>query len=221
LAEALGGTANRKTPRETLDAGLRHGPHGLTLEAVEAAPHGIDLGPHEPRLPGRLATPDKRIHTAPPLCLEDLARFRAELATAGDPATLLLIGRRHVRSNNSWLHNSKRLVKGPDRCTVMMHPDDARARNIGEGAAVEVASRVGTVTLPVEITADMMPGTVSIPHGWGHGRTGVKLSVAADHAGASINDLTDPARMDPLTGNAAFNGTPVTVAPAEMLAAAE
>ncbi|MEO0501465.1 MAG: molybdopterin-dependent oxidoreductase, partial [Pseudomonadota bacterium] len=140
LAEALGGTANRKTPRETLDAGLRHGPHGLTLEAVEAAPHGIDLGPHEPRLPDRLATPDKRIHTAPPLCLEDLARFRAELATAGDPATLLLIGRRHVRSNNSWLHNSKRLVKGPDRCTVMMHPDDARARNIGEGAAVEVAS---------------------------------------------------------------------------------
>ncbi|MGB7404228.1 MAG: molybdopterin oxidoreductase family protein [Pacificimonas sp.] len=216
-----GSAANPRHPRDFLDMALQRGPHELTLAEVEAHPHGIDLGPHQPRLPDRLATSDKLIHTAPPLCREELTAFRTELAEAREPDALALIGRRHVRSNNSWLHNSKRLVKGPDRCTAMIHPDDAKARNIADGDDVEVTSRVGTITLAAEITDDIMPGTISIPHGWGHDRKGVDLSVATAHAGVSINDLTDPRRMDPVTGNAAFNGTPVTVRRSALAIAAE
>jgi anaerobic selenocysteine-containing dehydrogenase len=134
---------------------------------------------------------------------------------------LRLIGRRHVRSNNSWLHNSKRLVKGPDRCTLMIHPDDASARGIADGALVEVESRVGRVVVMAEVTGDIMPGAVSLPHGWGHARAGVGWRTAAAHAGVSINDLTDPARYCRLTGNAVLNATPVRVRRAETVAAAE
>jgi anaerobic selenocysteine-containing dehydrogenase len=124
---------------------------------------------------------------------------------------LKLIGRRHVRSNNSWLHNSPRLVKGKERCTLMIHPADARARNLGDGSLAEVISRTGTVRLRVEVTDDMMPGTVSIPHGWGHGLDGVAMQTAQAHAGVSLNDLTDEAAIDPLSGNAALSGVPVEV----------
>jgi len=123
-----------------------------------------------------------------------------------------LIGRRHVRSNNSWLHNSHRLVKGKPRCTLMMHPDDAAARGLHDGALATVRSRVGVVQVAVEITPDIEPGVVSLPHGWGHGRSGVRLSVASAHAGVSINDLVDDQRIDALTGTAVLNGTPVEVA---------
>jgi len=123
-----------------------------------------------------------------------------------------LIGRRHVRSNNSWLHNSQRLVKGKPRCTLMMHPDDAAARGLQEGALAMVRSRVGVVQVAVEITPDIEPGVVSLPHGWGHGRSGVRLAVASAHAGVSINDLVDDQRIDALTGTAVLNGTPVEVA---------
>lgn len=201
---------NIRTPREALDAMLKAGPHGLDLETVEAAEDGIDLGEHESRFPERLQTPDKTIHCAPELCLEDLHRFSADLASEA-PDTLRLIGRRHVRNNNSWLHNSRRLLKGPERCTAMIHPDDAGPRGIGDGDAVTVASRVGAIELPAEISEDVMPGVISIPHGFGHGRDGVQLSVASEKPGVSINDLTDPQALDPVSGNAVLNGTPVTV----------
>jgi anaerobic selenocysteine-containing dehydrogenase len=125
---------------------------------------------------------------------------------------LRLIGRRHIRSNNSWLHNSKRLLKGPERCILLIHPEDAAARGIADGDAVTVTSGTGAVTVPAEVTDSIMPGTVSLPHGWGHDRPGTRLSVAASRPGVSINDLTRRDRVDPLSGNAALNGTPVEVA---------
>jgi anaerobic selenocysteine-containing dehydrogenase len=194
---------------------LRRGPRGLTLGKVMRSEHGIDLGPLEPRLPGLLRTPGKRLRLAPQLMiaegrkLDDLARERE--AALSDGFDLTLIGRRQLRSNNSWMHNSKRLMKGADRCTALLHPDDAAARGLADGQRVRVSSRVGTIELPVKITPDMRPGVVSIPHGFGHGRHGVGWNVAAAHAGASVNNLTDPALVDTLTGNAAFNATPVRI----------
>ena len=211
---------NTPTPREQLDAMLRASPKGMSLAEVEAHPNGVDLGPLRPNLAERIRTPDKRIHAVPETLVAELRRFRTDMASLPTDS-LRLIGRRHVRSNNSWLHNSKRLVKGPDRCTLMIHPDDAAARGIANGDLVEVASRVGRVTVAAEVSDDMMPGAVSLPHGWGHGRKGVGWQVAAAHAGVSINDLTDPERYCRLTGNAVLNATPVTVMRAEDAVAAE
>ncbi|WP_194745039.1 molybdopterin oxidoreductase family protein [Thermaurantiacus tibetensis] len=211
LARAIAGARglppqNPVPPRVMLDGMLKRG--GLSLAALEAAPHGLDLGPLEPgRLPGRLR--EGVIRCAPAECLADLDRLAAALA---EPAHgLLLIGRRHIRSNNSWLHNSRRLMKGPERCTLMIHPEDARARGIADGDRVRVSSSAGAVEVPAEVTEAIMPGTVSLPHGYGHGRAGVRLSVARERPGASINDLTRRDRFDPLSGNAAFSGTPVEV----------
>ncbi|NJS13800.1 MAG: molybdopterin-dependent oxidoreductase [Sphingopyxis sp.] len=201
---------NTPTPREQLDQMLRASPKGMSLADVEAQPNGVDLGPLRPNLAERIRTPNKRIHAVPAPLVEELERFRAELSTT-PVDSLRLIGRRHVRSNNSWLHNSKRLVKGPDRCTLMMHPDDAAERGIKDGELVEITSRVGRVTVATEVTGDMMPGAVSLPHGWGHGRTGVGWQTAAAHAGVSLNDLTDPELHCRLTGNAVLNATPVVV----------
>ncbi len=206
-------------PRRLLDLGLRVGPHGrrsprrLSLRALEAAPHGIDLGALEPCLPARLFTREKRIRLAPPELLGDVARLRTRWLGPGEQpnGALLLVGRRQLRSNNSWMHNSLRLVKGPPRCTMLMHPTDAAARGLAHGDAVVVESRVGGIPLPLEVSEEMMPGTVSIPHGWGHGRSGVEASVARSHAGVSINDLTDELEVDALTGGAAFSGTLVRV----------
>jgi anaerobic selenocysteine-containing dehydrogenase len=171
----------------------------------------MDFGPLTAgKLPDRLKTPDKTIDIAPEEFVGDLVRLAAEPATQSG-THLRLIGRRHVRSNNSWLHNSARLVKGADRCTLLIHPDDARARNLGDGGMAEVSSRTGSVQLKVEVTDDMMPGTVSIPHGWGHSLPGIRMGVAQAHAGVSINDLTDETAMDPLSGNAALSGVPVEV----------
>ena len=211
---------NIRTPREILDQMLSAGPHGLDLATVEASDNGIDLGAHEPRLPERLQTEDKKIHCAPELCLADLDAFAAALESELDNS-LRLIGRRHVRSNNSWLHNSHRLLKGPERCTAMIHPDDATARGLADGDTVRVASRVGAIELPCEVSDAMMPGVVSIPHGFGHGRDGVQLSVAGAKPGASINDLTDPENIEPLSGNAILNGTPVSIERADAELAAE
>lgn len=197
-------------PRAVLDMALRASGRDLSLADLEAAPDGVDLGPLAPRLPERLQTPDKLIRAAPEACLAELERFAGELERGREPG-LRLIGRRDLRSNNSWMHNSERLVKGPVRCTLLIHPDDATAAGVAEGDTVEVRSRVGAIELPAELSEDIMPGTVSIPHGWGHDRPGLQLEVASRHAGASINDLTDPQRLDPVTGNAAFSGTPVTV----------
>lgn len=212
-------------PRGILDLLLRAGPRGerarrkgmpaLTLRALEDAPHGIDLGALESRLPSRLFTRHKRIALCPRPLVDDLARLEGSLCEAEltdrDPSELVLIGRRQLRSNNSWMHNSLRLVKGPARCTLQMHPDDARARKLAHGNLVEIASRTGRIEVPLEITDALMKGVVSLPHGWGHTRSGTQLSVAEKYAGASINDITDELRIDSLAGTASFSGVPVTV----------
>ncbi|HKV33443.1 MAG TPA: molybdopterin-dependent oxidoreductase [Pyrinomonadaceae bacterium] len=215
-------------PERILDLGLRFGPYGaklnpfssgLTLRKVRQAVHGIDLGPLKSCLPGRLRTNDQRIDLAPEVLVKDIARVKKKLldgAALSVNGELLLIGRRQLRSNNSWMHNSERLVKGnPAKppCSILMNPTDAVHRNLASGQNVLVRSRVGEIVLPLEITDEMMPGVVSIPHGWGHERAGNLLSVAQQHAGASINDLTDPLAIDTLCGTAAFSGTPVTVEP--------
>ncbi len=207
------------TPRRLIDLGLRLGPYGvrsphrLSVAKLEKHPHGVDLGPLEPSMPHRLMTPEKRIQLAPEVLVRDLARVESELlsAPAARNGELLLIGRRDLRSNNSWMHNSLRLVKGPERCTLLMHPDDAAARGLSAGQMVQVRSRVGSVPVRLELTEALMPGVVSLPHGWGHGRPGVQLRVASAHAGVSLNDLTDDRAVDALLGTAAFNGTPVHV----------
>ena len=211
---------NIREPRDVLDNMLQSSPAGLTLAEVEAAPNGIDLGPLQPCMAERLRTENGKIHCAHPDFLAELQGFAASLDDE-QPDTLRLIGRRHVRQNNSWLHNSKRLLKGPDRCTLMIHPDDAMARGLTDGGMATVTSRVNSVDIPVEVSDEVMPGVVSIPHGFGHGREGVGLSVAREKPGVSINDLTDPAGYDRLSGNAVLNATPVTVEKAEELVAAE
>jgi len=215
------------TPERILDLGLRFGPYGarlnpfskgLTLRKVQKAVHGIDLGPLTSCLPGRLQTADKQIDLAPEVFVKDVDRvktkFLNETAFASN-GHLMLIGRRQLRSNNSWLHNSERLVKGnpaKPHCTILMHPTDAADRDLLHGQKVVVRSRVGSIVLPVEVSEEIMRGVVSIPHGWGHDRSGNQQSVAQQNAGASINDLTDEQAVDALCGTAAFNGTAVTVA---------
>ena len=208
----------RLKPRGMLARGLRAGPYAdrLTINSLERAPHGVDLGALAACLPARLRTENKRVQLAPPPLVADIARLERTLephGTAAEPRNghLELIGRRELRSNNSWMHNSERLVRGKRRCTLLMHPDDATARGLADGARVCVASRTGMVEVELETTDAMMPGVVSLPHGWGHDRPGVRLSVARAHGGASINDLTDDARIDVLTGNAGFSGVAVEV----------
>ena len=190
-------------------------PGGLTLRTLQRNGHGVDLGPLQPCLPGRLYTDDKKIHLAPDVLVDDVDRVTETFLAGGDAQNdgfdLLLIGRRHLRSNNSWMHNTARLVKGKARCTALLHPSDAQARGVTEGDTVEVRSTVGSVRLPIELTNDIIAGVVSIPHGWGHGRPGTRLATANAHAGVSINDLTDASRVDPISGNAAFCGVPVRV----------
>jgi anaerobic selenocysteine-containing dehydrogenase len=198
-----------KSPTERLELGLQHGPYRTSLSELRAHPHGIDFGPLEPCLPDRLLTADGRVRLAPAPYLEDLARLEAEL-TAPVPE-LVVIGRRQLRSNNSWMHNAPRLMRGPDRCTLMVNPADAAARGIASGDQVEVRSAVGAITVPAEITDAVMPGVVSLPHGFGHNRPGVGQTLAAAKPGASLNDLTDPDHLDELTGNAVLNGVPVAV----------
>ncbi|MEP0730040.1 MAG: molybdopterin oxidoreductase family protein, partial [Parasphingorhabdus sp.] len=211
---------NIREPRDVLDGMLQSSPAGLTLAEVEAAPNGIDLGPLRPCMAERLRTEDKMILCAHPDFLTELQRFAASLKDE-QPDRLRLIGRRHVRQNNSWLHNSKRLLKGPDRCTLMIHPEDAAARGLSDGDFASVQSRVNSVDIVVEVTDDVMTGVVSIPHGFGHGREGVDLSVAREKPGVSLNDLTDPTSFDRLSGNAVLNATPVTVERAAEMVAAE
>ena len=195
-------------PEIILDAQLRKGPYSLPLAEVRKQPHGIDLGPLQSQFPERLHTLDKKIKLVPEIYEKDLQRLDQVAPSNGH---LRLIGRRHLRSNNSWMHNSQRLVKGKDRCTLLMNPEDAKQRNLEQGQEVQVKSRVGTVKIPLEISDEMMPGVVSIPHGWGHHRKNTKLKIAQAHAGTSVNDLTDELFIDQLTGNAAVNGVLVEV----------
>lgn len=186
----------------------------LTLEKIKAAPHGIDLGPLKPSLIERIATDDGLINCAPDFLIKDLKRLETK-PVEHEPDTLLLIGRRHLRSNNSWMHNSQRLVKGPARWQLMMHPTDLTMRGITDGATVTITSRVGTVQTIVSATDTIMPGVVSLPHGWGHNKEGVRMQIATQQLGVNCNELTDHEFLDTLSGNAALNGIPVTVAATE------
>jgi len=205
-------------PANMIDMGLRMGRYGdasehkLSLAMLFDHPHGIDLGALKPNLASRLKTPSQRIQAAPPEILADLARFAALQAPAADE--LLMIGRRHVRSNNSWMHNFHRLVKGKPRHQLLMHPDDLASRGLADGQRVRVSSRVGQIEVEVLASLDMMKGVVSLPHGWGHARPGVQMAIASGQPGSSANDLTDECQLDELSGNAALNGVPVTVAAA-------
>ena len=189
---------------------LRTGRSGVTITELRKHPEGVDIGPLKAgQLPRRLFTQDKRIQAAPALVVDDLDRLRGqELPDGGE---LLLIGRRHQRDCNSWMHNTTRLTKGRPRHQLLMHPDDLAARGLSDGSLVTVTSRVGSVKVDVQATDEMMPGVVSLPHGYGHQRDGVRLGVADQVSGISINDLTDPERLD-ASGNAALSGVPVTVA---------
>ena len=203
-------------PRRVLDGMLRFGPYGRwrggTLDLATLERQGTaDLGPLEPSLPGRLKTPDGRAHLAPLVLLEDVRRLEAALDRGDFAVQPVLIGRRHLRSNNSWMHNSPRLVKGKPVCTLLVHPDDAEAAGLADGGDAVLRSRTGEVRVPVQVSDEIMPGVVSLPHGWGHHRDGARLDVAAAHAGVSANDVTDDRRVDALTGTAAFSGTPVTI----------
>ena len=197
--------------------GLRRGRQGLSLATLlrDENRHGIDLGPLAPCMPQRLYTRDKKLDVATPIMLADFVRLRESLVVAHETTPirdgLLLIGRRQLHSNNSWCHNSERLVKGPDRCTLIMHPRDAAQRGIQQGERVRVSSRVGEVVAPVAVSDEVMPGVVSLPHGYGHHGQGTRLRVAKAHAGVSANDLTDELLVDPLAGTAHLSGVPVTV----------
>ncbi len=201
---------NLVPPEAKLDAGLRFGKYKMSLEDLQANPHGVDLGALESCLPERLLTANKRINLAPEILVKDLDRLKS-VGTENQNVEFpfALIGRRHLRDNNSWLHNSERLVKGKNRCTILINPTDAQNLQIENGRTVKVSSRVGAIEIPCEISDRIMRGVVSIPHGYGHGRDGVKLDTAVNHAGASINDLTDERVLDDLTGNAAFSNVKV------------
>lgn len=180
-----------------------------SMKELRANPAGVDLGPLEDaQLPGRLKTKDRRINAVPELVVGDLSRLEAQQLPTGDE--LLLIGRRHKQNCNSWMHNSERLTKGQPRHQLLVNPQDLAARNIVDGATVKVSSRVGTVEVEVKATDDMMRGVVSLPHGYGHQKDGVRLKRASQVVGVSINDLTDPQRLD-ISGNAALSGVPVTL----------
>ncbi|MEO6678564.1 MAG: molybdopterin oxidoreductase family protein [Pseudomonas sp.] len=205
-------------PAQMIDRGLRMGLYGdasehkLSLATLFDHPHGVDLGALKSNLAPRLKTPDQRIQAAPAPILADLARFAALQAPAADE--LLMIGRRHVRSNNSWMHNYHRLVKGKPRHQLLMHPEDLASRGLNDGQRVRVSSRVGVIEVEVLGSLEMMKGVVSLPHGWGHARPGVQMTIASSQPGSSANDLTDECQLDELSGNAALNGVPVTVAAA-------
>jgi anaerobic selenocysteine-containing dehydrogenase len=222
----LGALAPLAGPERMVDLLLRTGPYGagfpslglegpgtLSLEALRAAPHGIDLGALKPRLPGVLRTRSGLVELAPEQLLGDVPRLAAAMDAVPEDGELLLVGRRDLRSNNSWMHNLGKLVSGPARCTVWVHPDDAARLDLVDGEEARVRGRVGEIALPVTVTEDIRPGVVSIPHGWGHDLDGATLGVAAEHAGANSNVLTDEELLEPLSGTAVLNGIPVTLAP--------
>jgi anaerobic selenocysteine-containing dehydrogenase len=198
--------------RRRLDNRLSQGPYGLSLDKLEAAEHGVDLGPLLPRIPEILRTASGRIELCPAPIAAALAELRAPEPVPAN--SFVVVGRRHVRTNNSWMHNVPALVKGKPLCTIQVNALDAERLGLVPGGRARVTSRVGEVELPVEITDEIAPGVVSIPHGFGHDLPGVEMSVARRSAGVNTNLLTDDLSIDPLSGTAVLNGVPVEVAPA-------
>ena len=200
-------------PDRLVDAALRGGPYGddtewqLSIDKLKAHPSGIDLGALEPSCPERLQTPGQRIQLAIPEVLEDIQRFTRETSTLDEHYRL--IGRRHVRDNNSWMHNHHRLMKGKPRCQLLMNPDDVEKEGWKPGMWVTIESRVGSIEAELAASDEMMPGVVSLPHGYGHGQAGTRGQIASRHAGISCNDITDEQYVDQLSGNAAVNGVSV------------
>ncbi len=219
-ASAAGASEDgRRGPERVVDLMLRTGPYAdrLTLDELIEHPHGIDLGPLEPRLPEVLRTPTGKVELAPEPIIADV---RERLVPAverwiasSDDDSLVLVGRRDLRSNNSWMHNLRVLVKGKPRCTLHVHPSDAKRLGLDNGSFAHVASEAGSVEIAVELTEDIRVGVVSIPHGWGHDTPGAQLSIASEHAGVNTNVLTRPDLLDPLSGTSALNGIPVEVQP--------
>ena len=199
-------------PETKLNMALMFGGRQLSVEKLLAEPHGVDLGELRPCLPERLMSADKRIDIAPKFLVNDLERLKTEAKLAVDEEfPFALIGRRHLRDCNSWMHNSERLMKGKNRCTLMINPADAKSMELTDQTSVRVTSRAGSVELPCEVTESIAIGVVSIPHGYGHGRKGVQLDNASNYPGVSINDLTDETVIDDLTGNAAFSNVRVKI----------
>jgi len=207
-------------PERILDTLLRSGPYGdafganpkgISLQTLRDQPHGVDFGALEPRIPEVLRTPSGKVELAPTELVADVERLEKAMHDV-DTEGLLLVGRRHLRSNNSWMHNISVLVKGKPRCTLQMHPGDAQRAGIVDGGRARITSRVGSVDAVVEVTQDIRERVVSLPHGWGHAVRGTKMRVAAERAGVNSNVLTDEDQMDPLSGTSVLNGIPVTVA---------
>lgn len=214
----------KPSPEQFLDFSLQNGPYGkqtghplaLDLDKLKEYTHNLDLGPLQPCLPSRLSTENKHINCAPDAIIADLPRVEKQLFAAQstrDNNHLQLISRRHIRSKNSWMHNYHRLVKGKDRCDLQMNPEDANRLALEEGSLVTITSRTGSINARLTVSDQMMPGVVSLPHGWGHDRPGTQLHIAREVAGVSINDLTDEQRYDPVCGNASLNGISVIVRP--------
>lgn len=221
FADRLWRWAAARGPAFLLDLALKRGPRGsgflpfsagLNLQKLREAPHGIDHGPLEPCLPERLASPNRQIDAAPAPLVADLARLRERWPTFREAEGLVLIGRRQLQSNNSWMHNSERLLRGKERCTLLIHPEDAASRGLSDGQLARITTRVGTIEAKIEVCDTVRPGVVSLPHGWGHDRAGIQLQVAAARPGVSVNDITDDQAVDLLCGTAAFSALPVEVA---------
>jgi hypothetical protein len=221
-AEVLTALGARRGPARLVDLLVRLGPGGdrfgrvpggLTLDALMARPHGVDLGPLVPCLDDALGTADGLIDLAPPDIVADVKRLAASLDR--EAPAVVLIGRRHLRSNNSWMHNLVPLIKGRERCTLLVHPDDAARYRLRDGGRARVTSRVGEVVAAVEVSDEVMPGVVSLPHGFGHDRPGTRLQVAELHPGVNVNLVSDDAAIDAPSGNAAFNGVAVSLAAAD------
>lgn len=220
-SELLAELKPQRGPERLLDFLLRSGPcgdgfgkrDGLSLAMLREQPHGVDLGPLQPRIPEVLRTPSGKIEMAPPPIVADVERLHAVLGQNLESSNghMLLIGRRDLRSNNSWMHNLHVLAKGKDRCTLHMHPDDAARLALCDGALACVTSCAGTIEIPVEITDAIMPGVVSAPHGWGHNVPGTQMHIATEHTGVNTNILADEEGVDPLSGNAILNGIAVRV----------
>ncbi len=210
--------AEGKGPERMLDFALRIGPwgegygknpKGMTLEIMKRSPNGVDMGALESRIPEVLDTPDGKIDLAPDYVCGDLDRLRGRLGEEREGA--VLVSRRHIRSNNSWMHNVAELMTGKDRCTLLVHPEDAARWGLVAGASAKVRSEVGSLIVPVELSDEMMIGVVSLPHGWGHDKKGTRLGVAARNAGVCSNILAPGTFVDVLSGNAAVNGIPVQI----------